>query len=116
MTRLVSNTISAICYEIARQHAIADGPTQGDLERFVGSQLRRMPRFLAAAIYAATVTFSLTSIFHHARVFHALHTSRRSLHWLRWKDSALAPCRELVRFYESLITLALYAELPEPEW
>jgi hypothetical protein len=115
MTRLVPNTIAAICYEIARQH-VSTGHAQGELERFIGAQLRRMPGFLAAAIYAATVAFSLTSILHDARVFHKLQGVRRTLHVLRWRDSALAPCRDLIRFYESLAVLSLYAEIPEPEW
>lgn len=111
MTRFVQDTVSAICYEIVRRHDLLQeaGAPLAEVERFVFGQLERMPKLMGAAVIVATATFGASAWFHGLRVFHRQTADRRALHWMRWKSSALGPCRDLVRLYESLVTLLIYA-------
>lgn len=111
MTRFVRDTISAICYEIAREHDFPGGrDSLGQVESFVREQLARMPEPMGFAVQTATAVFGMTACFHGMRLFHRQQVARRALHWTRWKCSSLGPCRDLVRLYESLVILFLYSE------
>src|SRR5579863_1980848 len=111
MPGLFENTVSAICYEVARSQgsgaAPYDVPPYNDVVMFVIGQWRRMPRFLAWPLRWATLVFAFRGIFS-GGFFHQLTPQRRSLQLESWRISSIGPCRDLIRFYRSLALLALY--------
>jgi hypothetical protein len=117
LARLFQCTVSALCYEMAGAHAAPAGEDVGeelagpynDIARFVLRQHRRMPRLLGSGIELATVLFAFAALARHGALFHRLRPSRRHVPVAAWTTSRLAPCRDLMKFYSSLVILALYS-------
>ena len=114
MKSMFRETVSAICYEICDWH-YADGestalaPPYNDVTEFVFDQWMRMPDYLRQPIRAATVLFCLCALLRTGRPYHRNEVIRRRLQRFAWRSSPLSPLRDLMRFYESLTTLALYS-------
>jgi hypothetical protein len=112
MPGLFENTVSAICYEVARSQdtgvAPFDAPPYNDVTAFVLGQWRRMPRFLAWPLRLATMAFAARGLLS-GGFFHQLAPQRRRLQLEAWRTSSIGPCRDLIRFYRSLALLALYS-------
>ena len=112
MPRYLEKTISALVYEIA---ASDDRPERerytayNEIVVFIQEQLERMPQFLAWAIKVATAVFGASRILLEGSLFHQRDSSRRRLQIEIWKRSRVGPCRDLMRFYTSLVVLALYS-------
>ena len=110
MMRMFEKTVSALCYEIARGHA-RDGfadPPYNDVVRFVLEQYGRMPRFLAIPMGLATIAFGYAG-----KRFHRLEPAKRRARLNSWTNSPIGPCRDLMRFYRSLVLLAVYSRPAE---
>jgi len=115
--RLFPYTVSALCYEIAGAHAASAGEDSGnelagpynDIARFVMRQHRRMPRLLGVGIEVATILFAFAALARHGALFHRLPPARRHVQVAAWTASRLGPCRDLMKFYASLVILALYS-------
>jgi hypothetical protein len=110
MSGMFDKTVSALCYEIARGHARYGYavPPYNDVVRFVSGQFGRMPRFLAVPMRVATVFFGGATLFK-GGLFYRLTPPQRMIQVERWTNSSLGPCRDLIRFYRSLVLLALYS-------
>jgi hypothetical protein len=112
MPGYLENTISALCYELAGLH---DGPPRepcpayNDVVAFVAEQIDRMPEFLALAIRIATMGFGASRALTEFSFFHQREAGRRRAQVDAWKRSRLGPCQDLMRFYSSLVVLALYS-------
>jgi hypothetical protein len=107
-------TVSAICYEIGDWHFAggenpALAPPYNDVSEFVLEQWNRMPDYLCEPIRAATELFGVCGVLRNGRPYHRNAVPRRRLQRLAWRSSRLSPFRDLMRFYESLATLALYS-------
>ena len=113
MPGLFENTVSAVCYEIARSQnsdfCPIDVPPYNDVTAFVLGQWHRMPRFLAWPLRLATVGFALRGLLSGGSLFHQLPPHRRAILLESWRRSSLGPCRDLIRFYRSLAIMALYS-------
>jgi hypothetical protein len=107
-------TVSALCYEIGDWH-FADGdqtelsPPYNDVAEFVLEQWARMPDYLRQPMRAATIGFGLSAFVWGGRLYHRQELVRRRRQRMAWRSSALFAQRDLMRFYESLATLALYS-------
>ena len=112
MERLFHNTVSALCYDLARSHNDSFLPAN-DAVRFVLRQHARMPRYLGWGICGATLLLAASGLFHGGAFYHRLTPERRSRILLAGKQSALQPFRDLMRFYESLVVMAIYSRAPE---
>jgi len=116
--RLFQDTVSAICYEVARWHSINETPVElppwNDVTAFVLGQWRRMPRFLAWPVWVATIVFAVSGL-QHGSLFHRLAPHRRFYQLESWRLSSAGPRRSFVRFYSSLTLLALYSRNRMPE-
>jgi choline dehydrogenase-like flavoprotein len=84
-----------------------------DLTRFIVQQQAQMPDYLRAAMRAATLGFDLVGLFRAGRLFHSQPPTRRWRQVRAWKHSRVGFKRDLMRYYESLGTLALYSRLAE---
>jgi hypothetical protein len=118
MPGLFENTVSAICYEIARSQDSGvlpiDVPPYNDVTAFVLEEWGRMPRFLAWPLRMATVAFAFRGICAGGRFFHQLSPHRRGILIESWRQSSVGPCRDFIRFYRSLAIMALYSRGDTP--
>jgi hypothetical protein len=108
---LLEKTVTALCEETAR--SLSFPPPYADEIRFVLRQLDNMPGFLSFPIRLATLGFSFTGVAFGGTLFHRLDPERRAGQVRAWRRSPLAPCRDLVRLYSSLILLMLYSRPAE---
>jgi hypothetical protein len=114
MPGYLENTITALVYDLS---ALYDGPDAGpypaynDVVRFVMAQLDRMPSFLALAIRLATAGFGCSRLLTDGSLFHRRDAQRRRAQLDAWKRSRLGPCQDLMKFYSSLVVLAVYSRV-----
>jgi hypothetical protein len=114
-------TTSALCYSLAAEHAgpqpdlAALAAPYNDVTAFVQAQRARLDAALRLPLLAATLAFALAGLRRGGR-FHRLSPALRARQVAAWRRSPLGPCRDLIRFYESLAVLALFArpELAPP--
>jgi choline dehydrogenase-like flavoprotein len=104
------DTASALAYSLAEPHADHAHPElqipYNDLTRFILEQHGRMPDYLRAPFAAITLGFDLTG-----HRFHTHPPAARARQIAKWKNSNSAFRRDLVRYFESLGTLALYSRM-----
>lgn len=111
------DTVSALAYSLAQPHArnSALQPPFNDLTRFVLEQHGRMPDYLRAAMLAAALGFDFYGILSGGRSFHGQEPERRLAQINAWKTASMSFKRDLIRYFESLATLALYSRLQGPD-
>jgi hypothetical protein len=113
MFSYLSMTITALCGDLAAEHdhCAVGCPAESydDVKDFVLEQLRKMPAFLRQPIMLATILFGVSRLFIEGSMFHKRPRERR--HWQveSWRRSKFAPSRDLMKFYTSLVVLALYS-------
>jgi choline dehydrogenase-like flavoprotein len=98
------DTVSALAYSLARPHQITPelSPPHNDLTRFILTQHAQMPDYLRGPMQLATLAFGATG-------FHRQTPEVRAKKIAAWKSSKLGFERDLIRYFESLATLALYS-------
>src|SRR5437667_1568790 len=84
-------------------------PPYNDLTQFVLRQQAQMPDYLRAPMIAATLAFDLFGCLRTGRLFHSRPPAVRARQIAAWKKSKLSFQRDLIRYYESLATFALYS-------
>ena len=111
--------VSALAYSIAQPHENQThlpgmtgdgfGPPHNDLTGFILRQHAQMPDYLRAPMMAATLGFDALGLLRGGRAFHRQPPVRRARQIASWKDSGIGLQRDLIRYFESLATLALYS-------
>ena len=113
MLSYLSKTISALCDDIANMHDTSDPgelvSSYDDVSEFVLEQLRKMPVFLSRPILFATAVFGISRLLLEGSVFHRRTPDQRRLQVEIWRRSKFGPSRDLIKFYTSLVVLALYS-------
>lgn len=112
MPGYLSNTISALVYDLCSLYGGSQydtWPANNDVVRFVSAQMDRMPVFLALAIRAATLAFGASRLLLEGSLFHQRDSERRRVQVDAWRRSKLGPCQDLMKFYSSLVVLAMYS-------
>jgi hypothetical protein len=109
----LSKTISTLCCDIASMHdhsdALGAGASYDDVTEFVVEQLRKMPVFLSRPILLATAVFGVSRLLLEGSLFHNRPAHQRCLQVENWRRSRFATSRDLIKFYTSLVVLALYS-------
>lgn len=107
------STVSALCYSIIQQRFEPINPAldfpNNEVTRFVLQQHNRMPDFLRLPIICLTLAFDLAGIVQGGALFHRLPHSVRWRQIESWKNSSIGFCRDLIRFYESLVVFDWYS-------
>jgi len=103
------DTTSALAYSLAAPHAGRPDlqPPYNDLTAFILRQHARLPDYLRAPLLLATLGFD-------AGGFHRRPPAKRTTSITSWKNSRFAFARDLIRYHESLATLALYSRNDPP--
>lgn len=100
-----SATLAALARSFDRQlPRDAKRPDPETVAGRIAWQQRQMPAHLGFAIKSLTLLFDLSG-WRRGNAFHGLSPSRQDAQISAWKGSRLGPCRDLVRFYESLYLL-----------
>ncbi len=104
--------VSALAYSLAAAHAAPDraelAPPYNDLTQFVLRQQARLGGPLRAPLAALTHAFDWLALQHGARFCHQP-PEKRARQIAAWRHSPLGFQRDFIRFYESLVTLALHS-------
>ena len=113
MLSYLSKTIAALCHDIAAMHdtraADCAVVSHNDVTGFVFEQLQKMPVFLSRPVLLATAVFGLSRLFREGTVFYKRPQERRRLQVESWRHSKYGPSRDLMKFYTSLVVVALYS-------
>lgn len=111
------DAVSALAYSLAERHAAAGKPAlqqpHNDLTQFILRQHARMTDFLRWPMLVATLGFDLAGL-SRGRRFHRQTAEQRRKQMAAWRSSRFGFQRDLIRFHESLATLALYDRLMAP--
>lgn len=107
-----SKTTAAICRQILHRHGLGKDLAAGTEEsaaRFVENTLALQPPWARIAVRLLTLAFALGALAFGGRTFARLPETRQRAYFAAWADSRLAPCRLLLRFYESLVLMSAHA-------
>ena len=104
------DTVSALAYSLAQPHANAPElqPPHNDLTQFILTQHAQMPDYLRAPMQLAALGFDGFSLLK-GKPFHAQPPELRAKQIAAWRNSGISFQRDLIRYFESLATLALYS-------
>jgi choline dehydrogenase-like flavoprotein len=108
------DTVSALAYSLAQPHSSAPHlqPPLNDLTQFILTQHAQMPDYLRVPIQLAALGFDAFGLIR-GKSFHAQTPELRARQIAAWKKSGLGFQRDLIRYFESLATLALYSRATE---
>lgn len=106
---------SALAYSLALPHEVAPtlAPPHNDLTQFILRQHAQMPDYLRAPMKLATLGFDTLGLLHSGKPFHQQAPEQRIRQIAAWKNSRIGFQRDLIRYFESLATLALYSRKAE---
>jgi len=102
------NTVSALCYSLISYRFPASSNSlyfpHNSVVQFVLEQQKRMPDYLQLPLFVLTLIFEFSGLIR-GSLFHCQSPSMREHQILAWKNSPFHVCRDLMRFYESLVVL-----------
>lgn len=115
---LYIKTVSAICYSVINLRcepaSSLESFPHNRIVNFVLEQQQRMPDYLQFPIIVLTFLFDFWGIFRQRCLFHQQSDSYRQLQIEAWNNSPVGICRDLMRFYESLVVFSWQSNL-KPE-
>ena len=113
LTKDFRSIASAIVYSIIDERF---GPVDATRElvrnravRFLVEQHGRMADYLRLPLAVLTMAFDASSLPRHGRRFRKLAPADRVKQVAAWRTSPLGPCRDFVRFYDSLVVVYWYS-------
>lgn len=116
--RRVSTLVYALVEERSRNRELQSGLVSANIvTRFVLEQQSRMPDFLQLPIKIATAMLATHAALNHMGRWHRLTPAQRQSQIAIWRSSRVGPFRDVIKLYESLVTLAfesLVAKQPAP--
>lgn len=105
---------SALAYSLALPHEAT--PPHNDLTNFITTQHARMPDYLRTPLKLAALGFDAFGLLRGGKRFHRQSPEQRARQIAAWKNSNFGFQRDLIRYFESLATLALYSRTePTPQ-
>ena len=109
------DTVSALAYSLAQPHQKAPelAPPHNDLTQFILTQHAQMPDYLRGPMLLATLGFDSFGAVKGGMPFHQQPLGKRAQQITTWRNSGIGFQRDLIRYFESLATLALYSRESE---
>jgi hypothetical protein len=115
LRRCFEATVSALTDSLIREHGGPDhSPLHDGVVRFVLEQHGRMPDYLRLPLLVLTCGFGWVSVVTTGAPFHRLTPDRRRRQLLAWRTARLGVCRDLVRFWETLVVFGWTSFTSEP--
>lgn len=110
-TNWFHDVASALAYSLALPHEAAPTltPPYNDLTQFILRQHAQLPDYLQSPMKLATWEFDTLGILRGGKSFHHQSPEQRARQIAAWRNSGLSFQRDLIRYFESLATLALYS-------
>lgn len=106
--KMFKNTVSALCYSLIDYRFPVSKTSlyfpHNSVVQFVLEQQKRMPDYLQFPLFILTLIFEFSGLMR-GSLFHCQPPSMRQLQILAWKNSPFQVCRDVIRFYESLVVL-----------
>jgi choline dehydrogenase-like flavoprotein len=106
---LMEKTVSALAYSL-RAALTSDPdrvpPRPNVPARFILGQISRMPDYLRWPMRIMTCVFGLTGFAFGGASFHRLNPTQRARQIRWWSTAPLGPCRDFIKFHQSLTVLA----------
>jgi choline dehydrogenase-like flavoprotein len=111
VTNQFHDVASALAYSLAQPHETAPelASPHNDLTQFILTQHAQMPDYLRAPMKLAALGFDWFGLLRAGKSFHRQPPMQRAKQIAAWKNSPLGFQRDLIRYFESLATLALYS-------
>lgn len=109
-----ARTVDALCRTILAERF--GQPTEdavASVRAFVLAQHARMPDYLGLAMAAVTLAFDAFGLLTAGAFFSHLPAPARGRQLRMWRTAPLEPCRDFVRFYDSLV---LFGRLSDAAW
>jgi len=107
LQRWFEAVVSALVYSIVESCGLPSAHRQPNrVVNFVLRQHANMPDFLRWPLLGLTLAFDLAGGIYFLGCFHRLGNERRKVQMELWRQSPLGPCRDMLRFYDSLTILA----------
>lgn len=107
--RFFTTTVSALCYSLIdyrfKDDSIPEHFPHNSIVNFVIEQQNRMPDYLRLPLLILTLIFDIWGLLRTGSLFHSQSPSGRQQLIQAWKNSPFQICRDLMRFYESLVVL-----------
>ena len=104
LRRCFEATVSALTSSLILEHGgVEDAPLHDRVARFALEQHGRAPDYLRLPLLLLTCAFDWISIVTAGAPFHRLGPDRRRRQLLAWRTARLGVCRDLVRFWETLV-------------
>jgi choline dehydrogenase-like flavoprotein len=107
--------VSALAYALAAAHARPGEPAlaapYNDLTAFILAQQGNLPDYLRLPMRALTAGFDWLGLGRARGLFRHASPEARTRQIAAWRNSGLGFQRDLVRYYESLVLLALYGRV-----
>lgn len=104
-----TTTVSALCYSLIdyrfKNSLIIQHFPNNSAVNFVIEQQKRMPDYLRLPLLILTLIFDIWGLLRTGLFFHSQSPSVRQQLIQAWKKSPWQICRDLIRFYESLVVL-----------
>ena len=115
LRRSFEATVSALTGSLIHERGGPEaGPHVDPVVRFVLAQHGRMPDYLRLPLVVLTCGFGWLSLATTGAPFHRLSPDRQLRRVLAWRTARLGVCRDLVRFWETLVVFGWTALGPEP--
>lgn len=109
-----ARTVAALAESVGRELGRSPCPSAArDGARFALAQHARMPAHLRIPVRLATLAFDWSGAMREGRPFHADDPGGRAARVARWRGARTPACRDLMRFWESLLVYAWFAA-PDP--
>jgi hypothetical protein len=104
LRRSFEATVSALTEALIHEHGGPDAASLHDrVVRFVLAQHGRMPDHLRLPLFLLTCGFGWLPVATTGAPFHRLSPERRGRRMRAWRSARLGVCRDLVRFWETLV-------------
>jgi len=115
LRRCFEATVTALTDSLIREHGGPDhSPLRDGVVRFALEQHGRMPDYLRLPLLILTCGFGWVSVVTAGAPFHRLPPDRRRRQLLAWRRARLGVCRDLVRFWETLVVFGWTSSTTEP--
>lgn len=102
-------TVLALSATVAEREAGVVTPPEAARD-FLLASVAAMPGWMRPPLRVATLCFDAWALPWRGRPFHRLPPMQRLAQMEAWEQSAIGPCRMLMRFYVSLALVALWPE------